>query len=176
MFDELRESAWRYFFPTFLALSAYVLAFYAGYMQGRLRESERWRRGYDSAMSTHWDVHCRTCNSDLGLDLNHQEQLMLALCRTAPWLASMASSLAYVREALAAQVSWHSPYIALDERLHLDVAWFKRHEGHDLVPKNEYGQCSDECGERYACTSCGSFEACKLKLGHDGAHAKKAAP
>jgi len=117
-------------------------------------------------MSTHWDVHCRTCDKGLGLHLNHEEGTMRWLIANRETLAAFAENVKPNSEPgswrdlmLSMGAGWSAPSI--------DPKWFLEHRGHDLAPRDEYGGFSGQCGEYPACSGCGSRQRCALPIGHD---------
>lgn len=124
-------------------------------------------------MSTDWDVYCRTCNEEYGFgDANRRDAEMRALAKHAAAIAAIGRILD--------EVGQESPVLAGALRLHtscivygdppLNTSWFAKHAGHDLVARNEYGRCDDECGEWFDCAGCRHRAACSLPKGHAGEH------
>lgn len=115
-------------------------------------------------MSCEWEVWCLDCNEWLaGYGWNHQERECWSLIRMAPALADLA---------LAAGVEKQHVYIETLNLKKIDVGPFANHKGHNLVPKNEYGQWADQCPERFKC-SAGCWHDCQLKVNHEGLHGPK---
>jgi hypothetical protein len=52
----------------------------------------------------------------------------------------------------------------------IDPAWFAQHLGHELIPRDEYGRCSDRCDQYAKCECCKTTKRCDLPLGHTGSH------
>jgi hypothetical protein len=118
-------------------------------------------------MSCDWNVYCRTCDETVtGFSgANHREDFMHRLIRHAEAIAGLVPFLDDAQ-------SW--------EEVELNAPWglirpqaFKRHLGHELVPQDEYGRCSDDCGEYFHCSSCRNTRTCHLPKGHDGEHAEE---
>ena len=117
-------------------------------------------------MSCDWDVYCRTCDESLGLpDMNHDDHKMRALIAYAPQLAALAP---LMNEQHSFELN------ATYGRAAIDCGFFAKHLGHDLVPRDEYGQCDDTCHELIRCACghprCGGQWNCNLKKGHEGPH------
>lgn len=110
-------------------------------------------------MSTYWDIYCRTCDEDCGLRENHNEEGMALLISAAPVIATLPP---------LAGLSVKSDYGS-----DLDIEWFRRHAAHDLVPRNEYGVCSEQCNQYLKCPCCGATVHCALRVRHEGDHAAK---
>lgn len=109
-------------------------------------------------MSTYWHVACRTCNEVHSFnDANHQDVLMSRIAKLAPLLATLTE--------LDGDVELTTQYGPID------VWWFARHKGHDIVARNEYGDYCGDCNELLKCGSCGAPHHCRRPAGHDGAHA-----
>ncbi len=111
-------------------------------------------------MSTDWDIHCRTCHSDLGLvDANHLgelvEQIRLNIAALVP-LGRLDLGI------------W--PLELMIGHRSIDLAWVAQHASHDLVTQSEYGQIYGDCNEWPP-----DGGICRLKPGHEGEHADKPA-
>ena len=118
-------------------------------------------------MSCDWNIHCVDCNATHEFDdANHQDELMLHICRHADAIASIADLMT------GKDGRWIELRTSYGQ---IEPAWFKRHMGHNLMPISEYGDLLDQCGEYVRC-SCGSSRRCTGKLGHDGEHAVTEAP
>ena len=92
-------------------------------------------------MSCHWHIYCKTCKAQHEFtDGNHAERDMQVFVRHRSAIAGLAP---LFREAQSADGlrTYHGC---------LDPEWFEHHVGHELVPRNEYGQF---CGEK--CKGCG---------------------
>lgn len=112
-------------------------------------------------MSTDWNVYCRTCDDVHSFsDANHMDRDMVALIRHAEDIAALAPL-------LADEHVGHRIEFTLGSYGTIDPAWFKAHLGHDLVPRDEYGRCLDQCSERWTCTFCKKAHWCTLKPGHE---------
>ena len=111
-------------------------------------------------MSCDWDIKCVDCNEEHGFeDMNHDERLMLSLVRHADAIAAL-----------------HAAIVDPDTCVELvtgpagrrvDTAFFKKHQGHQLRPVDEYGRLSGNCARRVECPSCGTYHLCKLPEGHE---------
>lgn len=84
-------------------------------------------------MSCDWDIYCRTCNeSHEFLDANHQEDLMWLLIAHSKEIAALDPLINNSR--FEVQLKCFYGYVRPE--------WFVKHMGHDLVPRNEYGEFS----------------------------------
>jgi len=52
------------------------------------------------------------------------------------------------------------------------IKFLEEHGGCELGLLNEYGRWDDQCAEDYKCPTCGHWEKCQLKDGHEGEHAQ----
>jgi hypothetical protein len=112
-------------------------------------------------VSCDWDVFCLDCQERLGLsDFNHQIDAMRELITAAPLLAQMATT------GLGVTAGWGDRPI--------DTSWFAKHHTHRLIPRSEYGDFDDDCGERFECAMGGRHQ-CHLQKGHDGGHHERRA-
>lgn len=114
-------------------------------------------------MSCDWSVHCLDCQATHRFgDANHQEDVMLLLCKHAAAIAGLAGLVA--EPALQGWgVGISTPWGSVDP------AWFRDHLGHRLAPINEYGQILGRCSEWVTC-ECGTVHPCAREQGHDGEH------
>lgn len=80
-------------------------------------------------MSTDWDVYCLDCRQQAGLDdLAARLYRVIDLSRVAPLLAELSK----------AKIHAH---LCLDgPSAYVPIEFFEQHEGHRLVPINEYGE------------------------------------
>lgn len=91
-------------------------------------------------MSTGWDLYCRTCKSEAGLDWNHGNFALSAV--------------------------WHVRYAIV--ALHtagqdIDVMRFG-----DVLPRSEYGDFDGACNADIKCATCGhSVSKCTKPRGHE---------
>jgi hypothetical protein len=106
-------------------------------------------------MSTTWDIRCRTCKDDLGLE-EHGEGGIFDLIAAAKSLAALPAGFGLSVES--------------DCGSHLDLDWFRKHAEHDLIPINEYGRESGQCGDRVRCECCGTYNRCRRPDKHEGDH------
>lgn len=112
-------------------------------------------------MSTDWNIYCRTCDEEHSFDdANHMEDDMAALIDCARSIADLAPLLANDRVG-------HKIEFTLGRHGSIDAAWFAAHLGHELVPRDEYGRCSDQCGKRVRCAGCRVSHLCTFKPGHE---------
>jgi hypothetical protein len=115
-------------------------------------------------MSTDWNVHCLDCKSTHRFDdANHQDELMLALCRHADSIAALAVVLEdpVLKGYLLLKFDYYGT---------VDASWFRKHLGHQLLPINEYGLLLQQCYEKVECSECSALHNCVLELKHDGPH------
>lgn len=110
-------------------------------------------------MSNYWDIWCRTCNVGLGLEVNHGESTLHELISASTGLADLPlfDGCFELRLLTAGSAA-------------ISIEWFREHRGHDLVPKDEYGRFSGQCGEPVICGECGSNQHCRLPSKHEGLH------
>lgn len=114
-------------------------------------------------MSTDWHVHCLDCKDTHRFDdANHRDEFMLLLCKHADSIAAVAGLLAAGRGDVALQTAWGR----------IDADWFLTHQGHNLIPIDEYGRVLGKCCESVACGECATSHRCALEHGHDGPHAR----
>lgn len=113
-------------------------------------------------MSTDWNVHCVDCKSTHHFsDANHQDELMLALCRHAEAIAALLELQKEARFDIQLRTLWGD----------VDIAWFREHLGHQLLPIDEYGRLYQHCRERIYCGECKiTAHQCALLEGHEGPH------
>lgn len=113
-------------------------------------------------MSTRYDIICETCGEILRVcDNNGADEMMLTLCRNADEIAAMADVLDAIGGTV--RVEWMRDYETLD------VAWFRKHLGHELIPIDEYGAKMNAC-QKYTRIQCegGHIHGCGLERDHDG--------
>jgi hypothetical protein len=79
-------------------------------------------------MSTYWGYRCETCQVDTDMHWNHGKDILRRLAPLAPALSKLNELSGYID----VRVSSRS-----DEDI---IAWLTRHEGHNLVLLNEYGE------------------------------------
>ena len=114
-------------------------------------------------MSTYWHIRCVDCKNTHTFDCaNHEEKLMLMLCRNAESIAALDDMM---RDPESCDVKLRTNYGEVD------TAWFRSHLGHQLLPIDEYGHVLGQCLERVVC-ECGASHACDLSLNHEGPHEK----
>lgn len=111
-------------------------------------------------MSTDWDLYCCDCDEELGAPSSWPDRYVV-LSSAADLLAELAPHAN--RADLIVELS----------RQQVNLDWFVKHRGHRLVPRNEYGQCFDECGKDFRCGSCGHSKRCRRKKDHEGEHSEK---
>lgn len=111
-------------------------------------------------MSRDWHVYCVDCGVTHAFDdANHQDDLMLLLCKHADTLAILSE---FMVEALEELVSLRTPWGDID------CVWFRAHLGHNLRPIDEYGQVLGVCHLRIQCGACGNHDQrCVLESGHE---------
>jgi len=115
-------------------------------------------------VSCYWGIYCRTCDDESDMvNANHGEDLCWRLIRLAPHFIAAIPM-------LENRDTWEDIHIHIDGDRRIDPYWFKKHEGHDLVPRDEYNRCADRCGENVNCGECGARHRCQLPVKHDGAH------
>lgn len=81
-------------------------------------------------MSKDYHIHCATCATTHRFDdANWQEELMRELIEAAPKLAEIAKmKLGGTFWSVEVRTSWGV----------VDLEWFERHAGHELIPVDEY--------------------------------------
>ena len=88
-------------------------------------------------MSCRWDVYCKTCGESHGFDnSNHYERFMWVLIDHAKFIAGLAPLFNDDRTYQEIKLTAYAGYI--------DPEWFDKHQDHELVAKNEYGEISDK--------------------------------
>ena len=119
-------------------------------------------------MSTDYGVYCIDCNDKYIIEDNHHIEFGRLLVRLAPKLAAFYPTLNELRDgAFGSDVFLRVPYE------NIDLSYFAKHEGHNLIACNEYGECDDECAEYFRCSSCGDRKTCRRLKKHDGDHSEK---
>lgn len=120
-------------------------------------------------MSCDWNVKCLDCNEITDFsDANHATDLMLSLIKNAKGLAVVHDVISMI----CAETSY-AYYEGMRISSHrIPTEFFAKHHDHKMVPINEYGECLDECAERYKCACCETTLKCCLPTGHEGAHSK----
>lgn len=114
-------------------------------------------------MSCDWDVYCIDCDKEMGLqDWNHASDEVARVI-------AARDSLAAVYRALGDDVRVSLEY---DHRF-VFTKFLADHEGHRLIPRDEYGECLDECGARFKCNACGHSKMCRRREKHAGEHSEK---
>lgn len=109
-------------------------------------------------MSCYWHIQCVTCNETLVFDnANHAERSMSEIIAHADVLA---------RIPFGGDI--HVRFDCLDG--YIDTGWFAVHEGHKLIPIDEYGRLLTQCHGDVICKCCGARSACKGERGHEGEH------
>lgn len=107
-------------------------------------------------MSTSWDLYCRDCDAELGMSHRWPGDVV-SIWKRAEHLAAL--------HELGDAVDLRVP-LANDAHGLLEFA--ARHLNHDVIPRNEYGDCFDECTTTVTCAECGAPYRCRLKEGHEG--------
>jgi hypothetical protein len=119
-------------------------------------------------MSCRWDIYCKTCDACIvNCGVNHGEEHLHRVCLDAiPLLMRLARSMPDARIDLESLgVLGRTEYESSLLLGNLDG-----HEGHVILPKNEYGEYFGECGEGGKCPTCGGEVLCRLDRGHSGEH------
>jgi hypothetical protein len=129
-------------------------------------------------MSCDWDVYCLDCDSVAGIeDANREESLMRVLIKHAKAIGGLLplwdDNSTY--QDVELRVGRYDVELRVG-RYDLDPKWFAEHASHRLIPRNEYGECSHDCGERFTCGECGALKTCRRTKGHDGGHSEKRDP
>lgn len=113
-------------------------------------------------MSTHWDIHCRTCDEGAGFSINHGEkQLHELLIHQETWaefaecVEASDIELRLLGDEGGALCSW--------------PAFAKKHLKHNVTLRNEYGVFNGECGRSVRCQHCSAHHSCNLPRQHSGA-------
>jgi len=112
-------------------------------------------------MSTYWNLYCRTCDDEEEIWANHAEGRLAELI-------ALKHSFAAVYEQIG------SIDIPLNDNFHIygergstvPLEWFHKHHDHEIVPRNEYGQCADTCSRWTDCPTCGRSNVCVLPVNH----------
>lgn len=50
--------------------------------------------------------------------------------------------------------------------------WARKHVGHDVRPRSEYGDIDGQCNQHWLCGSCATRHLCTKVLGHVGEHGR----
>lgn len=109
-------------------------------------------------MSRDWDVVCVDCDAELGLsDANHMDEMCQEIVKAAPALAVLG------RANPRAVVSF---YPDNPDMFRFKAAFFVDHEGHRLMPRDEYGGYLTQCAEYIRCGECGTGHRCRRKPDH----------
>ncbi len=116
-------------------------------------------------MSNHWDLRCLDCDVDAGLSWNHGERQLNELV---PLLAAIAAAKPAM-DLLDCEVV-NSTYLDFSGAPSCVAAFAAHHAGHRVVPVDEYGALSGECGRSYQCGCCGLRPKCHLPPDHAGPH------
>lgn len=117
-----------------------------------------------NAVSCDWNIYCRTCDETHAFnDANRLEAEMHVLIKYAAQIAALAP----VQNECGVDVQF-----GFYSYGSIEPSWFARHLGHDLVPRDEYGRCADQCAEDVVCEHCGHRSRCARKLNHLGSHAQ----
>lgn len=117
-------------------------------------------------MSTDWHIHCVDCKATHHFDdANHREPLMLALCRHAEAIATLA-------DLFADTDAFDVELRTMNGRI--DPTWFREHLGHQLLPIDEYGTLIGQCWKYVDCGHCRQRQHCGLPRDHEGACAVEA--
>lgn len=117
-------------------------------------------------MSCDWHVHCLDCKeTHCFSEANHEEALMLFLCRHSDAIAALAEM---VEEQHAGRPRIYPDTVTLRTQYgDVDPRWFKRHLGHNIVPIDEYGSVLGRCQKWVTC-ACGASHLCALDADHEG--------
>lgn len=116
-------------------------------------------------MSTNYQVWCRTC--DIGHYSLHDGGALD--CRAT--IRHAATIAAFDDVVCDRDADFEITNFAIGR---IDTAWFKRHLGHDLTVRAEYGDFDDECNEQLTCGTCKHrYARCRRKAGHDGDHSQE---
>lgn len=111
-------------------------------------------------MSTDYDVRCKTCGVNHGVDNNRDPDTMRALIVHRDAIAALVP----LMRATSIEMSiWHRGST-------ISPSWFAEHAGHELAVFDEYGGEYGTCREYYSCGHCQASRHCNLPIGHDGPH------
>lgn len=127
-------------------------------------------------MSCDWDVRCLDCEDNAGFDdSNHDVEAMRTLAKRGFELATLGRAWLALEKSLEGERGYFEPRMKLRDASYgwsINAIWWVQHGHHRLVAVDEYGQCDDECSERFECKTCHHTEWCKRVKGHDGEHDK----
>ncbi len=119
-------------------------------------------------MSTYWDIGCMDCNVTLGLHSREEELQQIVFD---------ADALACAAEAIPSLfISLDTYGICNEGSDRFEAVWFVTHKGHKIRARNEYGEWSGQCCERFTCEACGCESTCVLDIDHEGPHSKRLTP
>jgi hypothetical protein len=117
-------------------------------------------------MSTAWDVWCVGCGEGAGITVTNYVEGVAELIRQKHAIASL---LPAKDAGVEVEVK---PWFCN----HVPIAWFAKHAGHELRPKDEYGRFDGACREHVDCPSCGRVFSCAKDRGHEEPHANIRSP
>ena len=115
-------------------------------------------------MSTYWNILCKTCGEELEDGRGE-------------WASYASETLAKIARDPASLVALHEAILGAGPDVEVgvevcyrtvDVGWFARHQGHELVARNEYGSDYNQCAEWVVCSHGARLGKCVLNHGHDG--------
>jgi len=115
-------------------------------------------------VSTYWDLDCKTCNCTvLYIHANHGEKGLSELAADAAKIVEAAKLCPH----LLIDLDHYNVYP--DGRGTFSASRLLPHEGHEMVPRNEYGDWAKDCNKYVSCSACGcEHHRCKLPIGHNG--------
>jgi len=87
-------------------------------------------------MSTDWYPYCLTCHESYDMWNCHRPDFILYLFRNIDFIVKIGE----FQDGSSVDIDVHSLYGDIHPE------WFKKHLGHQLVPKNEYGDYLDSKG------------------------------
>src|SRR5437762_1565511 len=109
-------------------------------------------------MSCDWDIICVDCNEEHGFsDLNHEDHAMQVIVRHADAIAALCG--------LEQDLERPIEFLQYRGRT-IQPVFFKKHQGHQLRPIDEYGRMLGDCTEWADCSACGGSHPCRLPENH----------
>jgi hypothetical protein len=112
-------------------------------------------------MSTSWDLFCVDCQADCGFSWNHGESALRTLWELRKEWITIGDKLS------DASAQWYLLFYGTSEAGDI-VEFARRHYGHEVRLKNEYGRLDNQCFKSVRCKECETYHHCDLSIGHDG--------
>lgn len=137
-------------------------------------------------MSNHWDLHCVTCDDHArGLIwMNHGENELRLLCSLLPLVIALDDARAAINHAIDGHrtpglYGWTMElelrFASMGDNrptVRALADWARKHVGHDVRPRSEYGDIDGQCNRHWLCGLCATRHLCTKVLGHEGEHGR----